>query len=148
MRPAAPGLAAQVIRAEWRDVIFRAMAAAMTSESLFKPVLRGLSRRCPACGKGHLFDGYLKLRPVCSECGAAWDHEKAADGPAWLTVLLLGPVFAPLIFLASLKAEKLVWLVFPLLATLMIAMALGLLALMKGAWLGALWHMDQTRDKI
>lgn len=70
----------------------------------------------------------------------------AADGPAWLTVLSLGPVFAPLIFLASLKAGDLIWLIFPLLAAFMVGTALGLLALMKGAWLGALWHMGRKSD--
>lgn len=119
----------------------------MTSPSPVRPVLRGFARKCPACGKGKLFDGYLKLRPVCSECGAGWDHEKAADGPAWLTVLLLGPVFAPMIFLVSMKASDHVFLVFPLLAGFMVASALTLLAFLKGAWLGALWHMERSRGE-
>lgn len=115
-----------------------------TGQSL-TPIFRGFQRRCPACGKGRIFDGYLKLKPACPECGEAFDHDKAADGPAWLTVLLLGPFFAPLIFLASLKAGDLIWLVFPLLGIFMVGTALTLLAFMKGGWLGALWRMEQKQ---
>ena len=108
-----------------------------------QPILRGLQRRCPACGKGRLFSGYLKLNDTCPACGTAHSHENAADGPAWLTVLLLGPVFAPLIFILSLKTALPIWLVFPLLGVFMVGSALGLLAFMKGAWIGALWQMSQ-----
>ena len=118
----------------------------MKPASSFTPIIRGFQRRCPACGKGKLFSGYLKLNETCSACGERYSHDMAADGPAWLTVLSLGPVFAPLIFLASLKAGDLIWLIFPLLAAFMVGTALGLLALMKGAWLGALWHMGRKSD--
>ena len=79
-------------------------------------------------------------------CGETYSHDQAADGPAWLTVLMLGPVFAPIIFLSSMKAGDLVWLVFPLLALFMITTALTLLAHMKGAWVGALWNMSRKKD--
>ena len=117
----------------------------MTTPSALTPVTRGLRRKCPACGNGKLFAGYLKLKPECPQCGEAFNHDMAADGPAWLTVLSLGPFYAPLIFLASLKAGEHAMLVFPLLLIFMVSTALGLLALMKGAWLGALWHMEQKR---
>ena len=33
------------------------------------PLLAGLSGRCPSCGEGHLFDGFLKVAPRCEACG-------------------------------------------------------------------------------
>ena len=33
------------------------------------PVLAGLACRCPACGEGALFDGYLKVSKRCEGCG-------------------------------------------------------------------------------
>ena len=110
-----------------------------------KPVLRGFQRCCPACGKGQLFSGYLKLNETCPECGETFSHERAADGPAWLTVLVLGPIFAPLIFVTSLKAPLPIWVTFPMLGGAMFATTLTLLAFMKGGWIGALWHMDQKK---
>lgn len=118
----------------------------MTSVSPQTPVLRGLKRRCPACGEGQLFSGYLRLNETCAKCGAAWSHEKAADGPAWLTVLLLGPVFAVIIFFAAMTTSLPFWIVLPPLILVLFGAALTLLAFLKGAWLGMLWHMDQTKD--
>ncbi|MEA2903171.1 MAG: hypothetical protein QOI12_558, partial [Alphaproteobacteria bacterium] len=31
--------------------------------------LAGLACRCPRCGKGKLFQGFLTLRPRCDACG-------------------------------------------------------------------------------
>tara|TARA_Y100000052_G_scaffold21389_1_gene21579 strand:+ start:52696 stop:53055 length:360 start_codon:yes stop_codon:yes gene_type:complete len=118
----------------------------MKNHASLSPIFRGLSRRCPACGEGKLFAGYLKLVSECDRCGEAFNHDQAADGPAWLTVLMLGPFFAPIIFLSSMTAGEHVLIVLPLLAIFMVTTALGVLAFMKGAWLGALWRMEQNRQ--
>ena len=55
-------------------------------------VLRGLMHRCPACGKGHLFRRYLKVNDTCPECGEELYHHRADDGPAYLTILLVGHI--------------------------------------------------------
>lgn len=117
----------------------------MSHTKSLTPIVRGARRRCPACGEGKLFAGYLKLVSECAHCGETYSHDQAADGPAWLTVLLLGPFFAPIIFLSSMVAGEHVLIVLPLLAIFMISTALGLLAFMKGAWVGALWRMEQNR---
>ena len=33
------------------------------------PIRTGLACRCPRCGKGRLFKGFLDLRPRCEVCG-------------------------------------------------------------------------------
>ena len=43
--------------------------------------LRGVRGRCPACGRGRLFAGYLKQAPACTDCGAATGSEKKAEAP-------------------------------------------------------------------
>lgn len=122
-------------------------AAGMISGSILTPILRGFRRRCPACGKGRLFAGYLKLKGTCEVCGQTYSHDQAADGPAWLTVLVLGPVFAPMIFLISMSTSLSAWLIMPLLGTFMFTIALTLLAHMKGAWIGGLWHMSREKQQ-
>lgn len=59
-------------------------------------LLRGWRRRCPACGKGALFDGYLKVRSACPSCGEDLHHQRADDGPAYMTILIVGHLMAPL----------------------------------------------------
>jgi uncharacterized protein (DUF983 family) len=58
------------------------------------PVLRGLAGRCPACGKGKLFTGFLTLKQRCEACGLNLAFADAADGPAFFVMFFSGFVVA------------------------------------------------------
>ena len=107
------------------------------------PILRGLRGRCPACGKGRLFSGYLRQAPACSHCGEPTGLIRAEDGPPWLTVLILGPLLAPLTFIVSMKSTLPLWLSLPALGAFAIGTVLFLLPRIKGAFIGLLWRMQQ-----
>ena len=55
-------------------------------------LLKGLRQRCPKCGDGHLLHSYLKVVDQCSKCGEDYTHQRADDGPAYLTILVVGHV--------------------------------------------------------
>lgn len=59
----------------------------------FALAIRG---RCPACGEGRMFAGYLKPVHSCSHCGQLWDVHQADDFPAYIVILLLGHILVPL----------------------------------------------------
>jgi len=42
----------------------------------------GLRCRCPRCGKGKLFAGFLTLQPRCEVCGLDYGFADSGDGPA------------------------------------------------------------------
>src|ERR1035438_3735251 len=69
----------------------------MADEAL--PIARGLRGRCPRCGEGKVFTGFLTLRPACERCGLDFSFADSGDGPAVFVILLGGAivVFAPLI---------------------------------------------------
>ena len=46
------------------------------------PLVAGLIGRCPHCGGGHLFDGFLKVPPACEACGLDLAKADTGDGPA------------------------------------------------------------------
>lgn len=52
-------------------------------------IRRGLACRCPACGQGRLFTSYLKVTKACPTCGEELHHQRADDGPAYLTMLVV-----------------------------------------------------------
>jgi uncharacterized protein (DUF983 family) len=58
--------------------------------SLRVPIVRGLSCRCPRCGKGKLFRGFLTLAPRCERCGLDYSFADAGDGPAVFVILISG----------------------------------------------------------
>ena len=60
-------------------------------------IARGLRRKCPQCGKGHMFAGYLKVADECPVCAENLSHHRADDGPAYLTLLIVGHLLAPLL---------------------------------------------------
>lgn len=51
---------------------------------------RGLRGRCPACGKGSLFKGFLGFRDDCEVCGEDFSTADAGDGPAIFVMLITG----------------------------------------------------------
>ena len=61
-----------------------------------QPVVTGLRLRCPQCGKGRLFQSYLKFAPTCSACGADFRIADAGDGPAVFVMFLVGAIVVPL----------------------------------------------------
>src|SRR5262245_41383503 len=68
------------------------------ASSLQASIVRGLSCRCPRCGKGRLFDGFLTLKPRCDGCGLDYAFVDSGDGPAVFVVFIAGfvVVFAAL----------------------------------------------------
>lgn len=55
-----------------------------------KPALRrGACLKCPRCGEGRLFRGYLKVAGRCDVCGLDLTPQRADDGPAYIVILLV-----------------------------------------------------------
>ncbi|WP_349943153.1 DUF983 domain-containing protein [Fulvimarina sp. MAC8] len=46
----------------------------------------GMAARCPRCGQGKLFKGFLTLRDHCDECGLDYSFADPADGPAFFVI--------------------------------------------------------------
>ena len=57
-------------------------------------ILNGVRLRCPCCGQGPLMRSYLKTRDRCAVCSEALHHHRADDGPAYLTILVVGKLMA------------------------------------------------------
>ena len=51
-----------------------------------EPIRTGVRGRCPRCGHGHLFDGFLKLRERCEVCDLSYSFADPADGPAFFVI--------------------------------------------------------------
>jgi uncharacterized protein (DUF983 family) len=50
------------------------------------PLKTGLRGRCPRCGQGHLFRGFLTLRERCEVCGLDFSFADPGDGPAFFVI--------------------------------------------------------------
>ncbi|NBX03944.1 MAG: DUF983 domain-containing protein [Alphaproteobacteria bacterium] len=109
-------------------------------QDLLLTILRGLVGRCPACGHGKLFSRYLKPVQTCAHCGEALGHIRADDGPAWLTIIIVGHILAPILLFTATDNTWPDWvsmIVWPLLA---LVLALIVLPRAKGVFIGVIWR--------
>ncbi|GLK65437.1 DUF983 domain-containing protein [Paracoccus kondratievae] len=117
-----------------------AYSDAAQPERPVKPaILRGAMGRCPSCGHGRLFKGYLTVRAACPHCGEELHHQRADDGPAYLTILLVSHLGAPLllaIFMAYRPSAMAMLIGFGLGA---VVLSLLLLPRIKGGMIGFQW---------
>jgi uncharacterized protein (DUF983 family) len=102
-------------------------------------VLRGLKKRCPRCGQGKLFTGFLKVTDRCSLCGEELYHHRADDGPAYLTILIVAHVIGFVLHatFGYLRDDPLILAL--LLSALALIMSLLLLPRLKGLIVGVQW---------
>ena len=100
---------------------------------------RGWQCRCPNCGAGMMMRSYLKVRDACPVCGEDLSHQRADDGPAYLTILVVGHILAPLIYyvFVTYRPEPMVLASFFTTAT--VALALFLLPRFKGMFVALQW---------
>ena len=102
-------------------------------------MLRGAMGRCPNCGEGKLFRSFLKVADHCPACNEALHHQRADDGPAYVTILIVSHV-AVVVMLS-------VYTIYRPSSEVMIAVFLGgalvasliLLPIIKGAFVGLQW---------
>ena len=102
-------------------------------------VMRGLRQRCPNCGKGQLFTKYLKVADKCPECAEELFHHRADDGPAYLTILLVGHVLAFGIHFMWVQFRPEPMVMATTLTVAAVAMSLYLLPRMKGMVVAIQW---------
>ncbi|MEQ9261039.1 MAG: DUF983 domain-containing protein [Roseovarius sp.] len=107
--------------------------------ALWPALRRGFARRCPNCGSGPLMKGYLTVRETCPVCREELRHHRADDGPAYLTILIVGHLMAPLLHIGftMFRPEPLV--LFTVFAIGCVTLSLYLLPRLKGAVVGFQW---------
>jgi uncharacterized protein (DUF983 family) len=53
------------------------------------PIKSGIAGKCPRCGRGPLFSGYLTVAKSCNNCGLSFSFADAGDGAAWFVLLFV-----------------------------------------------------------
>ena len=96
------------------------------------PVKAGLSGRCPRCGEGRLFRGFLSVGDRCGNCGLDYSFADAGDGPAVFVILIIGFVVVGLALWMEVSLNPPLWLHFMLWIPLTLVLSLVALRLIKG----------------
>ncbi len=102
-------------------------------------IRRGLRRKCPNCGTGDLFRGYINVRDDCPVCQQELHHHRADDGPAYLTILLVGHIMVPIMGAVYMAFQPEALLMASVFSVATVALSLFLLPRLKGFMIAFQW---------
>ena len=117
----------------------------MSKNAIWTGIRRGLSRRCPTCGQGALFRGFLKVRQDCPVCGANNGAYPSDDMPPYLTIAIVGHVVIPLFMWVDHAFTPPLWIEFATWVPLTALLAIALLPFVKGGAIGLCWATGIVR---
>jgi uncharacterized protein (DUF983 family) len=112
------------------------------------PVMAGLFCRCPRCGKGKLFQGFLDLRPRCECCGLDYRFIDSGDGPAVFVILFAGLIVVAAALIVEFKYSPPLWVHAVLWLPLILATTLLPLRPMKGLLIALQYHHKAAEGRI
>lgn len=107
---------------------------------------RGLLGHCPACGKSHLFNGFLRVVTECRNCRAPLGLARADDAPPYLTILVTGHVVVPLMFVVDRSTDLSTLAMSAIFLPLALFMSLGLLRPIKGGTVGVMLTLNMLKS--
>ncbi len=112
------------------------------------PISVGLGGRCPRCGEGRLFTGFITLAPRCSACGLDYSFADSADGPAVFVILIVGFIIAGAALLVEVAYSPPIWVHFVLWGPLVLILCLGMLRPLKGVLVALQYHHKAEEGRI
>jgi uncharacterized protein (DUF983 family) len=116
--------------------------------SLLTALGRGLLGRCPACGKGRIFDGFLRVVPHCEHCAAPLGLARADDAPPYFTILIVGHIVIPAMLITQKMYDPSNWVMSAIFVPLTLILALGLLRPIKGATVGLMLTFNMLKSDV
>ena len=112
------------------------------------PIAAGLAGRCPRCGKGPLFQGFLTVRAKCEVCGLDFSFADSGDGPAIFVILFAGFVVVGLALMVEFIYQPPFWLHALLWGPLILLVTLGPLRPFKGVLIALQHHHDAAEGRF
>lgn len=96
------------------------------------PFRTGFSGRCPRCGEGDLYDGFLEVADGCGVCGLDFSGQNSGDGSAFFIIMIVGFIVVGLALALEVTAAPPVWLHMVLWLPLSLILALAMMRPAKG----------------
>jgi uncharacterized protein (DUF983 family) len=123
-------------------------SASPDAPSLFASVTRGLACKCPRCGRGKLFAGFLALRPECEVCGLDYTFIDTGDGPAIFIIMLAGAIVVGCALIVEVKYQPPFWVHAALWLPLILVTTLLPLRSMKSLLIALQFHHKAAPGRV
>ncbi|WP_075220920.1 DUF983 domain-containing protein [Acuticoccus yangtzensis] len=102
-------------------------------------MMRGMMGRCPNCGVGPLFDGFLAVNDNCPHCGEALYHHRADDAPPYIVMSIVSIAVIGVMFWMEIAYAPPLWVHAVIGLPLTVVMSLALLRPTKGMMVALQW---------
>ena len=113
-----------------------------------EPIAAGLNGRCPRCGEGKLFSGFLTVGKGCGVCDLDYSFADAGDGPAVFVILIIGFIVVGLALWMEVNVNPPLWLHFVLWIPLTVILSLGGLRLIKGVLITLQYRNNAAEGRL
>jgi uncharacterized protein (DUF983 family) len=112
------------------------------------PYASGLAGRCPRCGKGHLFQGFLGVKARCEACGLDFAFADSGDGPAFFIMSIVGILVVGLALVTEFAYEPPIWLHLVMCSALTIVLSLAMARPAKGLMIALQYHHRAEEGRL
>ena len=119
-----------------------------TPPTLTESALRGIACKCPRCGKGSIYSGFLTLRPACESCGLDFAFMDSGDGPAIFMIMIAGAIVVAAALIVEVKYQPPFWLHAALWLPLILATTLLPLRSMKALLIALQFHHKAAEGRL
>ena len=116
--------------------------------TLTEAVLRGIACRCPRCGKGKLFAGFLTLRQRCDTCSLDYNFVDPGDGPAVFIIMIAGAIVVACALIVEVKYQPPYWVHAVLWIPLILVTTLLPLRVMKALLISLQFHHKAAEGRL
>lgn len=108
----------------------------------------GVLSRCPRCGSGKLFSGYLKVAPRCESCKLDFGFADSGDGPAVFIILIAGFLVVAAALIVEVVYRPSYWVHAMLWLPLTVVLCLGLLRPFKSTLIALQYRHKAEEGKV
>ena len=111
-------------------------------------ILRGLACKCPRCGKGKLFAGFIDLKPSCDSCGLDYAFIDVGDGASVFLIMIAGALVVGCALVVEVKYQPPFWLHAALWLPLILLTTIGPLRPMKSLLIALQFHHKASEGQL
>ena len=104
-----------------------------TQPARIHAIRAGLLCRCPRCGKGRLFAGFLRVVDTCAVCGFDFTRLNTGDGAAIFVMQIAGGLVVFTALFTEIAYSPPMWVHLVVFLPLVLVLSLGLMRPGKGA---------------
>ena len=119
-----------------------------TLPTLAESATRGLACKCPRCGRGRLYSGFLTLRPACESCGLDYAFIDSGDGPAVFVIMIAGAIVVACALIVEVKYQPPFWVHAALWLSLTLAVTLWPLRAIKSLLIALQFHHKAAEGRL